>query len=237
MTSTQTQQARSFLAAVEAACADLDPAERSRLVGGLEEHLSELSADGVDLTAELGDPVAYARELRSAAGLPTGPATAVPVGVPAAGYAPGADGAGTPSAPATRALPLGPPTTALPLPAAQPGPSASKVLLVIGGVLAFIAVLVTAALVLGGVFFAASSDSGPVSVTPAVPAPPAVTVPDLTGMPELQARQILVEAGLSAVVDTSRAAAPEGQVLSQDPPAGVAVEGGSIVRITVSSGP
>ena len=55
MSSTQTQQARQFLAAVEAACADLDPAERSRLVGGLEEHLSELSADGVDLTAELVD--------------------------------------------------------------------------------------------------------------------------------------------------------------------------------------
>lgn len=235
MSSTQTQQARQFLAAVEAACTDLDPAERSRLVGGLEEHLSELSADGVDLTAELGDPAAYARELRSAAGLATGPTVAVQTGVlAAAGAVAGPD---VPTVPPTRALPLGPATTAMPLPVTQPAPSTRKVLLVIGGVLAFIAVLVTAALVLGVVFFGARSDSGVVSVTPAAPAPVAVTVPDLVGTPETQARQMLADTGLSVVVETASSAAAAGEVFQQDPPAGVAVEPGSVVRITVSSGP
>lgn len=236
MSSTQTQQARQFLAAVEAACADLDPAERSRLVGGLEEHLSELSADGVDLTAELGDPASYARELRSAAGLPTGSTVAVPAGLAAAGHA-GAAGSGAPSPATTGGLPFGPPATAQPPRAAQPGPSTNKVLLVIGGVLAFIAVLVTAALVLGGVFFAARSDSGVVSVTPAAPAPVAVTVPDLTGQPEAQASQLLAEVGLSVVVETASSAATAGEVLRQDPPAGASVEPGSVVRLAVSSGP
>ncbi|WP_088286988.1 PASTA domain-containing protein [Kineosporia sp. A_224] len=235
MSSTQTQQARQFLAAVEAACADLDPAERSRLVGGLEEHLSELSADGVDLTAELGDPAAYARELRSAAGLATGPTVAVHTVVAAAAGA--ATGPGAPTGPPTRALPLGPPTTAMPLPVTQPAPGARKVLLVIGAVLAFIAVLVTAALVLGGVFFMRSSDSGVVQVTPAAPAPMSVVVPDLTGQPEAQARQVLAEVGLSVVVETASAAGPVGEVLSQDPSAGTSVEGGSVIRITVSSAP
>lgn len=234
MSSTQTQQARQFLAAVEAACADLDPAERSRLVGGLEEHLSELSADGVDLTAELGDPAAYARELRSAAGLATGPTVAVHAGV-AVAAGPSA-GPGAPAGPSTRALPVGPPTTALPLPATQAAPSARKVLLVIGAVLAFIAVLVTAALVLGGVFFMRSSESGVVQVTPAAPLPASVVVPDLTGQPEAQARQLLAEVGLSVVVETTSAAAAAGEVLSQDPAAGMPVEPGSVVRITVSSG-
>ena len=235
MSSTQTQQARQFLAAVEAACADLDPAERSRLVGGLEEHLSELSADGVDLTAELGDPGAYARELRSAAGLATGPSVAVHGGVAAAAGAPaGPTGAAVPP---TRALPLGPPTSAMPLPATQPAPSTRKVLLVIGAVLGFVVVLVTAALVLGGVFFMRSGDSGPVSVTSAAPVPATVVVPDLTGQPEAQARQVLAETGLRVVVETASAAAAEGEVLSQDPSAGAAVEPGSAIRITVSSGP
>lgn len=234
MSSTQTQQARQFLAAVEAACADLDPAERSRLVGGLEEHLSELSADGVDLTAELGDPAAYARELRSAAGLATGPTVAVHAGAAAVGAS---SGPAAPAGPPTRALPLGPPTTAMPLPVTQPAPSTRKVLLVIGAVLAFIAVLVTAALVLGGVFFLRSSDSGVVSVTPAAPAPPSVVVPDLTGQPEAQARQVLADTGLSVVVETASAAAAVGEVLSQDPLPGTSVTAGSVIRVTVSSGP
>jgi hypothetical protein len=57
-----------FVADVRAHFADLDPDEREELLGGLE-------ADTVDLVAErgvdaLGEPGAYAAELRAAAGLP-----------------------------------------------------------------------------------------------------------------------------------------------------------------------
>ena len=47
MTGTGTHDARQFLASVDAACGDLAAADRARLLGGLEEHLAELSAEGV----------------------------------------------------------------------------------------------------------------------------------------------------------------------------------------------
>lgn len=60
-------EVRDFLAAVRTQLADLDPDEQREILDGLE-------ADLTDLVAErggeaLGDPVAYARELRTAAGL------------------------------------------------------------------------------------------------------------------------------------------------------------------------
>jgi hypothetical protein len=60
-------EVQEFLAAVRAQLADLDPDEQREILDGLE-------ADLTDLVAErggeaLGDPVAYARELRAAAGL------------------------------------------------------------------------------------------------------------------------------------------------------------------------
>jgi hypothetical protein len=60
-------EVRDFLTAVRAQLADLDPEEQRDILDGLE-------ADLTDLVAErggeaLGDPVAYARELRTAAGL------------------------------------------------------------------------------------------------------------------------------------------------------------------------
>ncbi|MBW8749814.1 MAG: hypothetical protein JF565_00100 [Propionibacteriales bacterium] len=60
-------EVQDFLAAVRAQLADLDPEEQREILDGLE-------ADLADLVAErggeaLGDPVAYARELRTAAGL------------------------------------------------------------------------------------------------------------------------------------------------------------------------
>lgn len=66
-TSTITPEVQQFLTAVRAQLADLDPEEQRDITEGLE-------ADLVDLVAErggeaLGDPVAYARELRTAAGL------------------------------------------------------------------------------------------------------------------------------------------------------------------------
>ena len=57
-----------FLDKVRARLADLTAEERDELLGGLEADLMELVGDGGSL-AELGDPRAYADELRSAAGL------------------------------------------------------------------------------------------------------------------------------------------------------------------------
>ncbi|WP_457207322.1 hypothetical protein [Nocardioides sp. P5_C9_2] len=59
-----------FVAAVRARFADLDDDEREELLGGLEADVTErVAEEGADV---LGDPDAYAAELRSAAGLPPG---------------------------------------------------------------------------------------------------------------------------------------------------------------------
>jgi len=70
----QRSEVAEYAAAVRAALADV-PAERSEeLLDDLEGHLAEVAADGAgSLTARLGTPTGYARELRSAAGLPAGP--------------------------------------------------------------------------------------------------------------------------------------------------------------------
>lgn len=60
-----------FVTRVRARLADLSDEEREELVGGLEADLTELVADGGSV-AELGDPRAYADELRAAAGLEPG---------------------------------------------------------------------------------------------------------------------------------------------------------------------
>ena len=57
-----------FLDKVRARLSDLTDEEREELLGGLEADLMELVADGGSV-AELGDPRAYADELRTAAGL------------------------------------------------------------------------------------------------------------------------------------------------------------------------
>ncbi len=57
-----------FLDKVRARLSDLTDEEREELLGGLEADLTELVADGGSV-AELGDPRAYADELRTAAGL------------------------------------------------------------------------------------------------------------------------------------------------------------------------
>ncbi|HSE56369.1 MAG TPA: hypothetical protein VLB03_11595, partial [Nocardioidaceae bacterium] len=58
-----------FVNRVRARLSDLSEEEREELVGGLEADLAELVADGGSVS-ELGDPRAYADELRSAAGVP-----------------------------------------------------------------------------------------------------------------------------------------------------------------------
>lgn len=60
-------EVRDFLATVRTQLADLDPDEQREILDGLEADLTDLVAErGGDA---LGDPVAYARELRAAAGL------------------------------------------------------------------------------------------------------------------------------------------------------------------------
>ena len=56
-----------FVAAVRSRLGDLTEEEREELLGGLEADLSERLAEGE--SADLGDPTAYAAELRAAAGL------------------------------------------------------------------------------------------------------------------------------------------------------------------------
>jgi hypothetical protein len=64
---------RDFVAAVGEHFADLPDAEREELLGDLEQHLTELAAEAPDvLETELGDPAAYAAELRAGAGLSEG---------------------------------------------------------------------------------------------------------------------------------------------------------------------
>ena len=57
-----------FVSRVRARLADLSDEQRDDLLGGLEADISELVADGGSV-AELGDPRAYADELRTAAGV------------------------------------------------------------------------------------------------------------------------------------------------------------------------
>lgn len=67
-TSTVAPEIAKFAAAVRDALADLPEEERDELTDGLEADLSESLAE--DLRRTLPDPVAYAAELRAAAGLP-----------------------------------------------------------------------------------------------------------------------------------------------------------------------
>ena len=64
---TATAEVETFLTTVRAQLADLDPEEQREILDGLEADLSDLVAERGG--EALGDPVAYARELRAAAGL------------------------------------------------------------------------------------------------------------------------------------------------------------------------
>ena len=67
--STTTADVDAYAAQVRAALADLPAADRDDLLADLEDHLTEVAAEG-ELTELLGAPAAYAAELRSSAGLP-----------------------------------------------------------------------------------------------------------------------------------------------------------------------
>lgn len=68
----RTRQGQDYLAAVEHELADLAPDDRSALLEDLAAHLEAVAveADDRNLTVRLGQPAAYAAELRAAAGLP-----------------------------------------------------------------------------------------------------------------------------------------------------------------------
>jgi hypothetical protein len=68
MTTTALHPVDDFARAVRAALADLPADEVEDLTDGLEADLAERASD--EESPEFGDPVAYANELRSAAGLP-----------------------------------------------------------------------------------------------------------------------------------------------------------------------
>ncbi|MFI6821763.1 HAAS signaling domain-containing protein [Micromonospora sp. NPDC050187] len=70
------QEITAYVERVRAALADLPPAQRDELTEDLSEHLAEVAAEsGGSLVDRLGEPEAYAAELRAAAGAPvrTGP--------------------------------------------------------------------------------------------------------------------------------------------------------------------
>jgi len=71
-TTTIAPEVQDFLDAVRAELADLDPDEQRDITEGLEADLTDLVAERG--RGALGDPVAYARELRAAAGLEPEPA-------------------------------------------------------------------------------------------------------------------------------------------------------------------
>jgi len=76
---TPTREAEEYLEAVRRELADLPEEERGELLDDLAQHLADIAADdtrsGLPLTELLGDPMAYASELRAAAGLPVRPAS------------------------------------------------------------------------------------------------------------------------------------------------------------------
>lgn len=72
LVSARTRQAQDYLAAVEQELGDLNAEDRDALVEDLALHLEALAAEDDDrpLAVRLGEPAAYAADLRAAAGLP-----------------------------------------------------------------------------------------------------------------------------------------------------------------------
>lgn len=95
-------------------------------------------------------------------------------------------------------------------------------------------VLVAVLLVLAGGYFLLTT----IADTPPVQETATAVVPDLTGMTEADATDLIVDAGLIPSTDEEyNATVDAGTVISTDPTAGSSVETGSRVDITVSLGP
>ena len=156
--------------------------------------------------------------------LPVPDGSDITAAVPAAAF--GAAAAGAMADPTTRSVPMEPHTVVVTrgddgYPPQRPRRR---------GWLVFLAVLLLlAALVAGGYLLLRSLGVvGPVDQ---------VTVPDVVGLTEEEARIELRDAGLEPVVEGVTDRAPVGQVLAQDPGAGREVDEDSSVTLRVSTGP
>ena len=205
-----------FVRQVDQACADLPEPQRRKLVVDLEDHLRELDADAI---AELGDPAAYAAELRAALDLPTaGPVPAHVPAYPPAQYPPA-------QYPAQ-------------YPPQKSGLSTWIIvaLCVVGSGL--IMVVLFAALAFFGLAATSQHSSGPGTGAPvasAVPIP-MVQVPHLVGGTQAKATESAQAVGLDVRVEVVASNRPKGEVVAQSPAAFSMVEQGTTVVLQVSSG-
>jgi membrane peptidoglycan carboxypeptidase len=76
----------------------------------------------------------------------------------------------------------------------------------------------------------------PVENFPAPPAPEPEKVPDVVGLPQDEAKQVLLEAGFTALVQPLDSNQPKGIVADQSPKGGATAPAGSAVTIYVSTG-
>jgi membrane peptidoglycan carboxypeptidase len=76
----------------------------------------------------------------------------------------------------------------------------------------------------------------PVEDFPAPPPPKLSRVPDVVGLTEDEARQVLLEAGFTTLVEKVNSNQPKGTVADQSPKGGSSAPGGSSITIFVSTG-
>ena len=205
-----------FVRQVDQACADLPEPQRRKLVVDLEDHLRELDADAI---AELGDPAAYAAELRAALDLPT--AGPVPAHVPA--YPPAH-------------YPLAQYPTQYPPQKSGLSTWVIVAVCVVGSGL--IMVVLFAALAFFGLAATSQHSSGPGTGVPVVSAEPIpmVQVPHLVGGTQAKATESAQAVGLDVRVEFVASSRPKGEVVAQSPAAFSMVEQGTTVVLQVSSG-
>lgn len=214
-----------FVRQVERACADLPEPQRRKLLVDLEDHLGELDADGI---ADLGDPGAYAAELRAALNLPSAP----PPGAAPAQGAPYVQGAPHPQGMATQG-------TNPPVAYPSPPPRRTGTWIVVGLCIVGAGMLIVTLLV-GIVLFGLSTTSQSTSPTSAPAASaqpiPLIEVPSLVGQTQALATRSAQAVGLDVQVELVPATAPRGQVVAQDPQAHTQVAPGSTIVLRVSTG-
>ena len=200
-----------FVRQVDQACADLPELQRRKLIVDLEDHLRELDADAI---AELGDPGAYAAELRAALDLPkAGP---VPAHVPA--YPPAQYPGQYPPQKSGLATWI------------------IVALCVVGA--GFVMVMLVAGIAFFGLAATSQHRSGPgtgVPVVSAVPIP-MVQIPNLVGGTQAKAIESAQAAGLDVQVVSVASNRPKGEVVAQSPAAFSRVQQGTTVVLQVSSG-
>ena len=205
-----------FVRQVDQACADLPEPQRRKLVVDLEDHLRELDAAAI---AELGDPAAYAAELRAALDLPT--AGPVPTYLPT--Y-----------------LPTYPPAQYPPAqyPAQKRGLSTWIIvaLCVVGSGL--VMVVLFAGIAFFGLAATSQNSSVPARGVPVVSAEPIpmVQVPHLVGGTQAKATESAQAVGLDVRVEFVASNRPKGEVVAQSPGAFSLVQQGTTVVLQVSSG-